>query len=249
MKRILIRADDLGWTEAVNYGIAKSMESGLFRSVGLMPNMPAACHGWNLVRNFSVCCGQHTNICVGRPLTNPARIPSLCREDGTFKTSRDYRSAKEDFVVLDEVLLEIEAQYQRFIELTGQQPRYFEGHAVASPNFYKGLALVAQWHDLPFLPFSMEKPVRFRKTMLYTSMDSIKPDYNPFESLKAAAQRDYGPDGCCMFICHPGYLDNELLQTSSLTIPRTQEVAMANDPVVRQWLEDSRIKVVTFDDL
>jgi len=249
MKRILIRADDLGWTEAINYGIVKALRGGIVRSVDLMPNMPATRHGWDLVKDLPVCCGQHTNICVGRPLSEPARIPSLCQEDGTFKPSRAYRSAKEDFVVLDEVMLEIEAQYQRFVELTGQQPRYFEGHAVASPNFYKGLAIVAQRYNLPLLSFSMDEPVRFRDTLLYFSMDSMKPDYDPFESLKAAALRDYGPDGCCMFICHPGYWDDELLRTSSLTIPRTKEVAMAIDPTVRQWLEDQHIKAVTYDDL
>ena len=60
-----------------------------------------------------VCVGQHTNICVGRPVTDPKRIPSLCQDNGLFKSSRVYRAAKEDFVVLDEVVLEIEAQYQR----------------------------------------------------------------------------------------------------------------------------------------
>ncbi len=249
MKRILLRADDLGWTEAVNYGIAKALRGGIIRSVGLMPNMPAARHGWELIRDLPVCVGQHTNICVGRPLTDPAKIPSLCQEDGTFKPSRAYRSASEDFVILDEVVLEIEAQYRRFVELIGRQPQYFEGHAVASPNFNKGLAIVAEKYSLPFLPFSMEEPVRFRNTLLYFSMDSMKPNYDPFESLKAAVLRDYGPDGCCMFICHPGYLDDELLRASSLTVPRTKEVAMAIDPVVRQWLADNQIKMITFDEL
>lgn len=250
--RILIRADDLGWTESVNYGIAKSMRDGVIRSVGLMTNMPASQHGWDLVKDLNPCVGQHTNICVGRPLTDPALIPSICQQDGTLQPSRAYREAAKqgkDFVVLDEVVLEIEAQYRRFVEITGQQPHYFEGHAVASGNFFKGLAIVAERHNLPLLPFAPAEPVRFRNTMLYTSMDSMMPDYDPFESLKAAALRDYGPDGCCMFVCHPGYLDDELLRLSSLTIPRTKEVAMAIDPAVRQWLEDNQIEVVTYDDL
>lgn len=248
-KRILIRADDLGWTESINYGIAKSMRDGIIRSVGLMPNMPAARHGWELVRDLSVCCGQHTNICVGRPLTDPARIPSLCQADGRFRPSSAYRTAKEDFVVLDEAVLEIEAQYRRFVELTGDQPHYFEGHAIASSKFLEALAIVAERHNLPLLPFSMSDPVCFGSTRLYPCMESTRPDYDPFESLKAAALRDYGPDGCCMFVCHPGYLDDQILSTSSLTIPRTKEVAMSIDPVTKQWLEENRIQVVTYDDL
>lgn len=252
MKRILIRADDLGWTEAINYGIAKSVTDGVIRSVGLMPNMPAAKHGLDLLKGVDVCIGQHTNICAGRPVTDPARIPSICTESGELKPSRTYREAAkrgEDFVVLDEVILEIEAQYRRFVELVGEKPHYFEGHAVASPNFFKGLEIVAEQHRLPYLAFSMDEPVRFRSKSLYISMDSMMPDYDPFESLKKAALADYGDDGCAMFVCHPGYLDDEILRTSSLTIPRTQEVAMSVAPETRRWLEENEIQVVTYDEL
>lgn len=252
-KRILIRADDLGWTEAINYGIAKSVIDGVIRSVGLMPNMPAAEHGLNLLKEVQVCYGQHTNICAGRPLTDPALIPSICQENGEFKPSRAYREAAkqgEDFVVLDEVVTEIEAQYHRFVELTGEQPHYFEGHAVTSGNFFKGLEIVAQRHGLPYLGMTFDgSPVPFRNTKLYVSMDSMLPDYDPFESLKRAALKDYGSDGCCMFICHPGYLDDCILRTSSLTIPRTQEVAMSIAPETRRWLEENEVKVVTYDEL
>ena len=252
MKRILIRADDLGWTEAINYGIAKSVTDGVIRSVGLMPNMSAAQHGLDLLKGVDVCIGQHTNICVGRPLTDPSRIPSICTEEGLLKPSRAYREAAkqgEDFVVLDEVILEIEAQYRRFVELVGEKPHYFEGHAVASLNFFKGLEIVAEQHRLPYLAFSMDEPVRFRNKSLYISMDSMMPDYDPFESLKKASLADYGDDGCAMFVCHPGYLDDEILRTSSLTIPRTQEVAMSVAPETRRWLEENEIQVVTYDEL
>lgn len=42
---LIIRADDVGYSEAVNYGIEKTVKQGLIGSVGLMPNMPAAAHG------------------------------------------------------------------------------------------------------------------------------------------------------------------------------------------------------------
>lgn len=251
-KRIIARADDLGWTEAINYGIAKSVRDGIIRSVGLMPNMPAAKHGLDLLTGVSVCLGQHTNICVGKPLTDPVLIPSLCQANGEFKPSRTYREAaerREDFVVLDEVIIEIEAQYRRFVELTGEQPHYFEGHAVASNHFFKGLEIVAQNHNLPYLPLAMEGPATFRGSRLYISMDSMTPGYDPFASLKKAALADYGPDGYCMFVCHPGYLDDEILRNSSLTVPRTQEVAMSIDPATKAWLEDNDIEVITYDDL
>ena len=77
----------------------------------------------------------------------------------------------------------------------------------------------------------------------------MKSDYDPFESLKRDTLKDYGDDGCCMFVCHPGYLDDYILKTSSLTIPRTQEVAMVCSHATKRWLEENNIKIVTYDDL
>lgn len=249
MKKILVRADDLGYSEGVNYGIAKSVKDGIIKSVGIMTNMPSIQHGLDLLKGVDVCLGLHTNICVGKPLTDPKLIPSITNEKGEFKSSKDYRSSKEDFVVLEEVILEIEAQYKRFVELTGEKPHYFEGHAVASANFYKGLAIVSKKYDCDFLPISFTGPTTFRNSTLYLSMDSMTPGYNPFESLKKAAMKDYDNNGIAMFVAHPGYLDAYIMKTSSLLEPRVHEVEMACSQETKDWLKENNIEVISYDDL
>ena len=47
MKQLLVRADDLGYSYAVNLGIARAVNEGLVRSAGLMPNMTEAQRGWD----------------------------------------------------------------------------------------------------------------------------------------------------------------------------------------------------------
>ncbi len=252
--RILVRGDDLGYSEAVNYGIAKAVREGIVRSVGVMPNMPSVEMGLELLRGADVCLGQHTNICAGYPLSDPERIPSLVRENGEFKPSRAYmRAFREgnEFVVLDEAILEIEAQYERYLELVGEKPRYFEAHAIASHTFAKALSMVAEREGLDLLPLPTDfsGPTTFRHTRLYMSMDSMKPGYDPYASFKRDALRDYGENAFCMFVMHPGYLDHYLLTHSSLTIPRTQEVAMACDPEIRAWMVENDVEVVSYDDL
>lgn len=39
MRRLLVRADDLGYCEAVNYGIARAVKDGIVRCVGVLANM------------------------------------------------------------------------------------------------------------------------------------------------------------------------------------------------------------------
>ena len=249
MRKILVRADDLGYCEAVNYGITKSVKDGIIRSVGVMTNMPSVQQGLDLLKGEDVCYGLHTNICLGKPLVEPSLIPSLVDENGNFKSSKVYRSAEEDFVVLDEVILEIEAQYNRFVELIGDKPHYFEGHAVASDNFFKGLEIVAKKHKCDYLPVSFFGPVKFRSTMLYSSMDSMKPEYNPIESLKKCALTDYPDNGVCMYVCHPGYVDAFLMKTSLLVEARALEVEMACSDEIKSWLKENDIEVITYDDL
>ena len=68
VRQLLIRADDIGYSYAVNLGIARSIQEGLVRSVGIMPNMPEAKRGTRWIQkaasnsDIPLALGQHTNI-------------------------------------------------------------------------------------------------------------------------------------------------------------------------------------------
>ena len=250
MKKILVRADDLGYCEAVNYGLARAVKDGIVRSVGVMPNMEWAEHGVRLLDGQPVTFTVHANISQGRPITDPKRIPSLVQENGEFKDKDVYRSAKEDFVVLDEVVLEVEAQYQRLVELTGKKPYMVEGHAVPSNNFFKAMAIVAQRHGVEYLKMDFATGrASVGKTYLKMSMDSGNPDYDPFESLKKAALQPMAEDECALMVLHPGYVDTYVYDTSYITRQRAQEVAMAINPEVPKWCAENGVKLMTYEEL
>lgn len=244
---LLIRADDLGFSEAVNYGIAKTVKEGLIQNVGLMTNMPYSKAGCELIKDCDICLGQHTNISTGYPLCDPKRIPSIVDENGHFKSSKVYRSSKEDIVDLDEVILEIEAQYQMFREITGREPDYFEGHAVASANFNKGLAIVAERHGLDFLPFAGFDPFKFRNTVIHNEMDSMNPDYEPFETLKRIVETPQ--TDLPVLICHPGFADAYLMNNSTLTMARLYETEMLCSEETKQYLSDHNVVLRRYTDL
>lgn len=251
---MLIRSDDLGYSHGINCGIATTVAAGLVRSLGVMTNMPDAVHVLILLAGHPVCLGQYTNICAGRSLTAPARILSLCTLEGDFKPSPAYRDAAkagEDFVVLEEVVEEIEAQYRQFKALTGQDPGYFEGHAVASSNFFKGLEMVAARHNLPY--FVMGRPgeaVTFRSTKVYAYMpkDFVAYEAAPFTRAQNAVANAH-EDGCDLMVFHPGYLDAYLLDHSTMTTAHVWEADMLCRPQVRAGLEKQPVQLVAYDDL
>ncbi|MCL2560411.1 MAG: ChbG/HpnK family deacetylase [Turicibacter sp.] len=254
MKSILFRADDLGYSEAVNYGIEKAVKEGLVRNVGVMMNMAATEHGVSLMKDVThASFGQHTNVSAGFPITDPSLIPSLVQVNGQFKGSKQYSQAEGDSVVFEEALLEIRAQYDAFVRLFGRKPDYIDGHAIASQHFFQAIAHVAKEKGVKSFSFAMKEGVAKPVTMigdteLYTNMDFMAEDYEPMMSFEQI-MADCPADQMAMMVLHPGYLDDYILSHSSLLIPRTKEVVMITSEEVADFIKEHEIKVVDIRDL
>lgn len=254
MKQLLIRADDIGYSYAVDLGIARSVNEGLIRSVGLMPNMPEAARGWSLVAAADIAVGQHTNVCLGLPCADPALIPSMLGEDGEFHSSRELRAAYKEgreLIDYDEAVIEIEAQHARFVEIVGREPDYFEAHAVMSDNLNRAIADVAARHGLRCQPASFDPTavVRCSDTDVRMVMRSMQPGYDPKAAIMETV-RDMMDGETVVFVCHPGYLDRYILTHSSLTEDRTKEVDALIDPELRAWLDaQPDLKLIDYRDL
>ena len=115
------------------------------------------------------------------------------------------------------MIIEIEAQYQRFKEITGREPEYFEGHAIESENFLKGLEIVAKKHGLKYSGVSFDgTPIDVNGNKMYMWMESMQEGYDPMCTFKKMVEGSH-EDGYDMLIFHPGYLDDYILNHSSLT--------------------------------
>ena len=251
MKKIILRADDLGFSKGINFGIEKSVKEGLIRSIGIMVNMENTEHGYNLIKDTNCCLGLHTNISAGKPLSNPELIPSLVDKNGNFRSSKEYRKAFQegyDFVDYRQACIEVEAQYLKFVSLTNQKPHYFECHAVQSENFFKALETICEKYQCDYLPACFNGPVLFKNTKLYPVLEASRPDYDPYKAFKEACLKNYS-DGYCMYICHPGYLDAYILKHSSLTLPRPFEVEMVCSDSIKEFCREQNIEIITYDDL
>jgi len=246
---IIVRADDLGYSEAVNYGIEKTVKEGIVNNVGVMVNMEATDHGVQLVKHEDIDFSCHVNICLGKPISDSDKIPSIVDKNGEFKRSSVYRNSQEDFVDYEEVFMEVEAQYNRFLELMGKKPDYFEGHAVSTPHFNKALKAVADKYDLIYSEIpEKNQPAVIRGNKVYYHMDSGLPDYDPFETITHMIEYKH-EDGIDLLILHPGYLDEILLKHSSLTLPRVKEVTFATSDKTKKIIEDNEINLLRYSDL
>lgn len=249
MKKIILRADDLGISEGINAGILKSINNGLIRTVGLMVNMPASKEAADMVKDKDICLGLHANFSVEKPLTEAQKVPSLVDEDGNFKSSKVYRSKEKDFVNLDEAIIEIEAQLEEFKKLTGRDPNYIDAHAIESEKIYKALEIVANKHNLKYIELRFDSlPINFRDYILYDYMESSNPGYDPMKTFKSIKFHE-DPNEIDVFIAHPGFLDSYIFEKSSLTFPRTQDLTFVCSKDLKDIVKKENIALLTYNDL
>lgn len=245
MKKIILRADDLGFSRGINYGIYDAVKAGLIQSVGVMVNMEATQHGVGLLREIPGCCfGLHTNLCAGRPISAPEKVPSLVDAQGVFYSSARYRNAEKEFISYADARTEIDAQYRRFIELFGCQPAYFEAHAIKSQVMMQALKDYAKENNLLYhAPFESLK-VGNLEIPMYLG-DIMNSEYDPWGELQECV-RSLEEDIPKMYVFHPGYLDQTIMNMSSLTINRTKETAVLTDPKTKAWLEEQAVRLCSY---
>lgn len=247
MIKVIVRGDNLGYSEGVNYGILKATSEGIVNNVGMMVNMFYARMGYQLIKDEEkICVGLHANISAGKPILPVESIHTLV-SDSHFRSSASYRESKKDDVDRDEVRKEIGAQIEEFRSITGFLPKYLDLHAVTSDNFSLGSQDAAADYNITFVPADFSgKLVKWNKTNLKTIVESSQSDYNPMKTIKKAIlNRKKGE--LLLFIFHPGYIDNYLYTHSSLCIPRIQEADLLCSEEIRRLFKNVNIECVRID--
>lgn len=257
MTRILFNADDIGYSEAVTLGIIKAHKDGLIKTTTMMTNMDAAPFAAKLLKeNPGLYCGQHSNIVIGKPVSDPKDIPSLVDENGYFNVKARLKQGlsldKED------IKREVRAQAERFKELMGHYPTHIEGHAVFDPGLEIAIREVAT--ELGVHYSDMQRKIVDGKVVeVYDQNNSgwevpVRPDVMYYQDKVCLEYwlEDWGhllEKDLVEMHTHPGYIDQELLDWSSYNITRAKEVQIACDSRLKKWAEDHHVEFITFEDI
>ncbi|GFP76466.1 ChbG/HpnK family deacetylase [Clostridium fungisolvens] len=249
---VIINADDFGMSEAFNYGVIKGYKDGVVSSTTLMVNMDSAEHAVSLAKSFpDLFIGQHTNLVLGKPCSNPQEIPSLVDEKGYFWSSSYYRNGSKKFVYED-VKKETIAQMEKFKELLGYYPQHIEGHSVFGEvieKVFKDIALEYNIHASLFT----EKLKGYKETMVPSDFKVMMDIMSKGISVDNILNDDLNLLNCDGKIVelhfHPGYLDQFILDNSTLTLPRCKDLDTLCDGKVVNWFKEQPIRRISFGDL
>lgn len=248
---LIVNADDFGRSAGVDDGIVRAHREGIVTSTTFMTNAPSTAHAASLARATpTLDLGVHLVVTYARPLSDPARIRSLVREDGSFRRPGELLARPID---RNEALTEYRAQYARARELIGREPTHLDTHhwvhddpalswAVAELARETGAA--ARTHTPAQRDEYRAKGVR---TTDHFSRDFQHPGHIGLNDLVALLARL--EDGVTELMCHPGEPDADLVATSAYARERPLELAVLTDPRVRDALERERITLTTFSAL
>ncbi len=132
-RSLVVVADDLGIGPATSHGILHLAELGKVTATVLLVNSryaDHAVHAWRKAGGPSlVDLGWHACLTLDRPVLSARRVPSLVAEDGCFLSlPRFVAHLTVGRLRLEEVRAELQAQYDRFVAMTGRPPALVNGH-------------------------------------------------------------------------------------------------------------------------
>ncbi|MDQ0287189.1 putative glycoside hydrolase/deacetylase ChbG (UPF0249 family) [Desulfofundulus luciae] len=249
---LIVNADDFGYTVGVNRGIIKAMECGVVTSTSLMANQPGTGDALAVLRRGSLkAAGVHLCLTAGRPLCDPAAVPSLVDGRGWFK-KRD--ALLSGLLNVEEVKLEFLAQVEK-VRAAGVWVSHLDTHhhVHTHPVILEALLDVARRYGLPVRSLDSSMRQGLSRQGVPT------PDYfcgQWFgEQVSGESFRRFVAAGLqsgarvMELMTHPGLADEELRQRSSYTWQRERELAILCDPATKEWLFDQGVKLGSYLDL
>ena len=161
MKNLIVNADDLGWTEGVNRGIAEAHRKGLVTSTSLLANGRAFESALQMARaNPELGVGVHLNLSDGPPTATAGAVPGLLNSAGNLEGGPEsllLRIAGRSLPV-EEVEREWDAQIRRVRE-AGIEPSHLDGHKHVQmlPGLFDVALRLAKKHRIRAIRVSHEE--------------------------------------------------------------------------------------------
>jgi predicted glycoside hydrolase/deacetylase ChbG (UPF0249 family) len=128
LPRVVINADDFGYSSEVNKAIEHALRMGRISSATLMANGPGINEAIAMARQFPVASfGIHLNLTEFAPLSSPAALRRVGLVDGDGSFRNNLRSLRPSPSLLQACFDELDAQIH-FLQANGIQPSHLDSH-------------------------------------------------------------------------------------------------------------------------
>ena len=161
MRNLIVNADDLGWTEGVNRGIAEAHRNGIVTSASLLANGAAFASGVEMARTTpGLGVGVHLNLSDGEPVAERELVTTLLNDKGELEGRPESLLLKlaRRSVSLQEIEQEWDAQIQK-VRASGVEPTHLDGHRHVQmlPGLFEIVLRLAKKHGIAAVRISHEE--------------------------------------------------------------------------------------------
>lgn len=246
--KLIVNADDFGYTRAVTYGILDAFKNGIVTSTTMMCNSPHIDLAVELAKqNPELGVGIHLVLTCGKPLCKD--VFSLVQENGNFH----HQSKIFSYATVEDIEKEFTAQIEKFYS-TGLSPTHLDSHHNVHGN---ELALpiairLADKYGLPLRRASNDSKIdAFYGQVLRTNL-MLREFYGDGVSIKTLEKqllKVVEKEQTVEINCHPGYIDETLIRQSSYVQHRIQELELLTSVNIKEFVKKLNIKLISYKQL
>jgi chitin disaccharide deacetylase len=255
LKRLIINADDFGFTPDVNAGIIHAHREGVLTSTTLMANGNAFNDAVRLARETpTLDVGCHLVLVQGHSLLTGKRFPERPRELLVALAKNQIDAHRE-----------LRAQIERIVA-AGIKPTHVDSHKHTHilPNVFRAVVRLAHEFRIPYVRLPIDTTFPFpdvSRRLLRRFYLRLAQNYNVkmtdhfmgyrltgllTEQTLAGALASLS-DGTTEFMCHPGFLGPELARASTrLKESRVRELEALVSPRIRDLISEAGVRLGPF---
>lgn len=276
MKKLVYRADDIGYTLAFDLGAFRAFDEGIATSADVMFDSPHTVEAlkWLKERPW-ISVGWHRHFWES-PVLPAEKVPHMIDEEGRFRWRHRHAEYMAE-VPYEEAYSEFEAEMARCYEILGRYPDTGMSSFLDIPFERAYMDICKKYNialDIAGRGDGVINPEYAHlnyKSWIIVARDNKKGDFKVDPSMDNAKRvmRDYdlayfheyrpaqnimnitweNEDQTIMTGGHPGYLDDHILSESTCSIHRVAELQGAISAEVKQWIIDNRIELVNQRDV
>ncbi|MCD8381226.1 MAG: ChbG/HpnK family deacetylase [Lachnospiraceae bacterium] len=263
--KLIVRADDVGYTIPYNMGTEEAIRNGVVTSADLMLDCPGFEDAVERLKKYPfLSIGWHSHF-WGKPVCDPAEVPSMVNEKGWFKFRKD--QSLKDTCDYDEIVKECRAQVERCIRMLGKAPDYT--HSSRGGVFETARRQVCDEYGIKYGFCTKKKPdggyvetpseeyaslgiymVNQPATVYKPSFDdsmTVRKTYSPVKYYQSNAENMLSKE-VCITAWHPGFLDDHILKESSCTEARIVDMIALCSEELKAWIKENHVELINYRD-
>lgn len=246
--KLIVNADDFGYSKGVNLGIVEAHRDGVVSSATMMVNMPGLEHAVRLAKeNPFLGVGIHLVLTCGSPVSG--NVPTLTDENGRFRRGQEHLGYADTEDVEREFLAQLERFWSTGLKLTHvDSHHHVHTHETVLPVVLRladrfGLPIRNPW---TYAPRNVEQGHRVSTTEGF-SHHFYGDDLTGKTFIQIV-------DGLAKYstaeiMTHPAYLDEELLVGSSYSRQRARELQVLTSSQVKDFIKQSKVQLAAFNEI